>query len=66
MDIKIGSRCIHIGGSTVMRIIKLNVLLLLGTLLLAGCGGSDGGGSDPPPSGSNNWDQMKWDEGQWS
>jgi major membrane immunogen (membrane-anchored lipoprotein) len=48
-----------------MQIIKVNMLLLLGALLLAGCG-SSGGGDNTPATGSNNWDEMKWDEGKWS
>lgn len=42
--------------------------ILLFAFLLTACSG--GGGGDPatltsdPTSGSN-WDQMKWDQGQW-
>ncbi len=49
-----------------MRIQSLFVSLIglaLGVVLLGGCGGSGGGGGGGEPS--NQWDEMKWDEGEW-
>ena len=37
---------------------------LTALLLCIGCGG--GGGSDDPPARETDWDEMKWDEGEWS
>ncbi|HEX9626638.1 MAG TPA: hypothetical protein VGA00_06845 [Acidiferrobacterales bacterium] len=33
---------------------------------LGACGGGGGGGAAPPPAGSSNWDEMKWDQDNWS
>jgi hypothetical protein len=44
-------------------------LALFLTLLLftsCGSGGDDAGGTvDPPSTTQDNWDEMKWDEGEW-
>ena len=40
-------------------------LLLLATIVLAGCGGSGGGGGSNNPTGSN-WDEMVWDQDNWA
>lgn len=37
-------------------------LMLLGFLLLTACGG----GGSPPASESNNWDDLVWDQNNWS
>jgi hypothetical protein len=50
-----------------MRLMRLNALLLFCSLVLVGCGSSGGGGGDDEtPTGSSNWDEMKWDQGNWS
>jgi hypothetical protein len=49
-----------------MRLIKLNALLLFCSLVLVGCGGGGGSGDDETPTGSSNWDEMKWDQDNWS
>jgi len=39
--------------------------IVLGLCLgLAACGGG-GGDSSSPPAPSNNWDSMRWDQGNW-
>lgn len=38
------------------------ILAVVFALVVAGCGG---GGSEPE-NPANRWDQMNWDEGQWS
>ena len=45
---------------------KRFILCLLCALALGSCGGggSSGGGNDTPQT-SNNWDEMKWDQGRW-
>ncbi len=49
------------------------VLAVLVLFALSACGGSGGGGSSSSsgggngiPAGSSNWDQMKWDQDNWS
>lgn len=42
--------------------------LILGTILLAGCGGGGGGGAGAPapsPVEGPTWDEMGWDKGKW-
>lgn len=48
---------------TIMRFILLTLL----SIAFYGCGGG-GGGSDAPPTPAvqNQWDTMKWDQGQWA
>ena len=43
----------------VATVVLLGAVLMLFTM---GCGG--GGGSNVA-GGSNKWDEMRWDEGQW-
>jgi len=46
-----------------MTIRKLIAVLAIGAALaLSSCGGGGGDGSNPP---SNNWDSMRWDQGNW-
>ena len=36
-------------------------------ILLSACGGGGGGGGDDNTTASGNqWDTMKWDQGQWN
>ncbi len=49
-----------------MRLITLHLVILLGAVLLTGCGSGGGGGDDPAATGSSNWDEMVWDQDQWS
>ena len=43
----------------------LIVLALLASVLLTACGG--GGGGNPPPTNVNtDWDQLVWDQDNWS
>jgi len=50
----------------------VSIGLLLAACALSACGGGGGGGSaevpaptSTPDSAVKQWDQMKWDEGQW-
>jgi len=45
------------------RISILALLLFAGLLLLSSCGGGGGGGGS---SGSQDWDQMVWDQDNWA
>jgi hypothetical protein len=42
--------------------------VLVSALGLSACGGGGGGGALPLPGagGSSNWDEMKWDQDNWS
>jgi hypothetical protein len=45
---------------------KLVLLTLVCALAVSACsGGGDGGSAPPDPSYGNQWDQMKWDQGNW-
>ncbi len=39
------------------------ILVLLMPLLLVACGGGGSSGDTEP---SSNWDEMKWDQGEWA
>lgn len=49
-----------------MQHIGIKALILIALVTLAGCGGSSGGGTPPPPAGSSNWDEMVWDQDNWT
>lgn len=40
------------------------MLLVVLAFGLTGCGGGDS--SPPPANGPDTWDNMKWDQGNWS
>ncbi|VAX01233.1 hypothetical protein MNBD_GAMMA21-1973 [hydrothermal vent metagenome] len=46
----------------------LIALTLMASALLTGCGGGGGGGGGNTPPANNNadWDQMVWDQDDWS
>ena len=49
-----------------IRIYATGIFIALSVLLLTGCGGG-GGGSNPPPNNANtDWDQLVWDQDNWS
>lgn len=43
---------------------RCGVLLVVLAFGLTGCGGGDS--SPPPANGPDTWDNMKWDQGNWS
>jgi len=51
-----------------MHSLKITVFILM-MILFTACGGGGGGGNPGNPgnpgTGSNNWDQMIWDQDQW-
>jgi hypothetical protein len=56
-----------------MKRFNLFLICVLFALGLSACGGGGGGSSDgssssstPTPDGSSNWDQMTWDQSNWS
>jgi hypothetical protein len=40
--------------------------ILLVVAMLTACGGGGGSSTPPPAEGSNNWDQMTWDQDNWA
>ena len=58
--------CFVIEQEEVMRKKIKNGFILAGlSLFLVACGGGGGGGGNSPPE-NNNWDQMVWDQDNWS
>ena len=49
-----------------MKLKLLKVLLAFSLLALLGACGGGGGGAAPPAGGSSDWDQMVWDQDNWS
>jgi len=47
-----------------MRYRRIGLWAVFAALLMALLSGCGGGGGDTTATGSN-WDQMKWDQGQW-
>lgn len=47
------------------KLIRNALYILFTVLFISACGGG-GGGSPPPEEGSSNWDEMVWDQDDWS
>lgn len=45
---------------------KTVLLLAACALFLVGCGTSSNNGGDPPADGSSNWNEMVWNQDNWS
>lgn len=50
-----------------MKRLYLFLISLLLVLNLGACGGGGGGNTNPTTTGgSSNWDQMRWDQDNWT
>lgn len=49
-----------------MQLNTLHLVILLGAVLLTGCGSGGGDDDDSATTGSSDWDEMVWDQDNWS
>ncbi|NVJ51012.1 MAG: hypothetical protein HWE13_13725 [Gammaproteobacteria bacterium] len=42
------------------------VFLIIFALLLSSCGGGSSKSNETPAPTATNWDEMNWDQGEWS